>query len=249
MIARKMNKNRTRKDFQVQEMMQDEVAMMCWENLDESQDKEPNKEVGSEDKRLDDDNEKQNYEEAHEENVESTVKNTGNQLEILIEEFNLGMQDNASTLTTQETSLKKSVYITNIKKQTDETLSDPLDFSTKVNKEEGPEDKKPPAKNRSLERSSSINSIDDLEDYEESGSENDERKETKRKKNRKKSRKIIHIEFNSDDDKKEQTKNATDGNQIEVEGKVHIKKKIIHNYELCSEDDSKSSGKQAKHQK
>ena len=184
-----MNKNRTRKDFQVQEMMQDEVAMMCWENRDESQDKEPNKEVGSADKRLDDDNEKQNYEEAHEQNVESTV-NTGNQLEVLIEEFNLGMEDDASTLTTQETSLKKSVYITNIKKQTDETLSDPQDFGTKVNKEEGPEDKKPPTKNRPLERSSSINSNDDLDDYEESGSENDERKETKRKKNPKKSRKL-----------------------------------------------------------
>ena len=85
------------------------------------------------------------------------------------------MEDDTSTLTTQETSLKKSVYITNIKKQTNETLSDPRDFGTKSNKEEGPEDKKPPVKNRPLERSPSINPKDDLEDYEESGSENNQR--------------------------------------------------------------------------
>ena len=75
----------------------------------------------------------------------------------------------------------------------------------KSNKEEGPEDKKPPAKDRSLERSSSINPNDDLKDYEESGSENDQRKETERKKNPKQMRKIIHIKFESDDNEKEQT--------------------------------------------
>ena len=41
-------------------------------------------------------------------------------------------------------------------------------------------------------------------------------------------------------------KNTTDGNQIEVEGKIHtIRKKIIHYYDLSSEDDSKLSGEQA----
>ena len=76
-VARKVNKNRTRKDFQVQEMIKDEVAMVCWENQDESQGKEHNKETGREDKRLDDNKGKQNYEEAHEEHAECTV-NTGN---------------------------------------------------------------------------------------------------------------------------------------------------------------------------
>ena len=61
---------------------------------------------------------------------------------------------------------------------------------------------------------------------------------------------IIFIKIYSDDDKKEQTKNVTEGNQIEVEGKVcTIRKKIIHYYDLSSEDDSKLSGEQAKLQK
>ena len=39
----------------------------------------------------------------------------------------------------------------------------------------------------------------------------------------------------------------TEGNQIEVEGKIPtIRKKIIHYYDLSSEDDSKLSGEQAK---
>ena len=88
-----------------------------------------------------------------------------------------------------------------------------------------------------------------MEDYKESGSEKDKVKEIKRKKNLKKTKKIIYIEFNSDNDKKEQTKNMTEGNQIEVEGKVHIKKKIIHYYDLSSEDDSKSGGEQAELQR
>ena len=57
-IARKRNKNRTRKDSQVQETIEDKVSMMCCENLDESQDKEPDKEVRGEDESLDNDNEK-----------------------------------------------------------------------------------------------------------------------------------------------------------------------------------------------
>ena len=90
------------------------------------------------------------------------------------------MEDDASSLATQETSLKKSVYITNLKKQTEETPNDSQNNRTKLNEEED-QRKKPPAKDRPLERSSSINSNNDLEDYEESGSENDQAKETEKK--------------------------------------------------------------------
>ena len=124
-----------------------------------------------------------------------------------------------------------------------------MNYGTKLNEEEGPEDKKPPVKDRHLDRSYSIISNNDLEDYEESGSENEKAKETESKKNPKKTKKIIYIEFDSDDDEKEQTKNTTEGNQIEVEGKVHIIKKIIHYYDFSSKDDSKSSGKQGKQDK
>ena len=64
---------------------------------------------------------------------------------------------------------------------------------------------------------------------------------------------ITYIKINSDNDeihKTEHTKNATEGNQIEVEGKIHtMRKKIIHYYDLSSEDNSKLSGEQAELQK
>ena len=60
---------------------------------------------------------------------------------------------------------------------------------------------------------------------------------------------ITCIEINSENDQrheKEQTKNMTKGNQIEGERKIHtIRKKIIHYYDLGSEDSSKLSGEQA----
>ena len=141
------------------------------------------------------------------------------------------------------------MYITNIKRQNNETPNDLWELSTKVNEEEGLEDKKPPAKDRPLVRSSSINSNNELYDYDDIGSDNNEEKEIEKWKKPKKARKIIHMEFDSDDDEKEQTKNLAEGNQIEVEGKVHVKNKIIHYYEFSSEDNSKSKGKQAEYQK
>ena len=41
----------------------------------------------------------------------------------------------------------------------------------------------------------------------------------------------------------------TEGDQIKIGGNIHIKKKIIHYYEVSSKADSKSSGMQAEHQK
>ena len=111
-----------------------------------------------------------------------------------------------------------------------------------MNEEEGPEDKKPPAKYRPFERPSLTNLNNKLKVYEESGSENNNAEETEREKNPKKMKEIIYIKINSDDDErheKEQTKNMTEGNQIEVEGKIHtIRKKIVHYYDLSSEDNS-----------
>ena len=47
------------------------------------------------------------------------------------------------------------------------------------------------------------------------------------------------MEFDMDDDVKEQLKNANDG---KTEEKVRVKKKMVHYYEFSSEDES---GKQA----
>ena len=114
-----------------------------------------------------------------------------------------------------------------------------------MNEEEGPEDKKPPVKNMPFERPSLIYFNNELKVYKESGSENDNAEEPKREKDPKKMTEITYIKIYSDDDKKhkkEQTKNMTEGSQIEVEGKIcTVRKKIIHYYDLSSEDDSKLS--------
>ena len=47
-------------------------------------------------------------------------------------------------------------------------------------------------------------------------------------------RKIIHMEFESDDDMDEQAKNSSDA---KVEGKVQVRKKIVHYYELSSDEE------------
>ena len=49
----------------------------------------------------------------NEKHIKRTV-DTGNRLNIPVEELKLGADDDASTLATQETSVKSLVYITNI---------------------------------------------------------------------------------------------------------------------------------------
>ena len=45
-------------------------------------------------------------------------------------------------------------------------------------------------------------------------------------------KKVIHMEFDMDDDVEEQLKNAND---VKAEGKVQVKKKMVHYYEFSSE--------------
>ena len=52
-------------------------------------------------------------------------------------------------------------------------------------------------------------------------------------------RKIIHMEFESDDDMDEQVKNSSDA---KAKGKVRVKKKTVHYYEISSD---KEEGKHA----
>ena len=53
------------------------------------------------------------------------------------------------------------------------------------------------------------------------------------KKEDQKHKKIIHMEFNTDDDMEEQPKNAND---VKAEGKVQVRKKMVHYYEFSSKD-------------
>ena len=144
------------------------VAMMCWENSEGSLGKEPYKETDHQEERADEEMQKLKDEEEH---VDSTL-HAGNQQKISIEEFSWGKEDDASTLNTQEMAQRQLVYITNLENSLQ-------NYSTKVNEEEGPKDKKPAAKNRSFERPSLINLCQGSKMYKESGSGNDNIEENK----------------------------------------------------------------------
>ena len=72
-----MNKNRPEKDFQAQDMVRDEVVMMCWENSKEFLEETPSREMSRQDERPDNNEEKQKYDETQQEHVNCTL-HTGN---------------------------------------------------------------------------------------------------------------------------------------------------------------------------
>ena len=98
-IARKESKNRPGKGKPMAENEENETAMMCWEDLKDSQEKEPHEESENKGEKPVENMQKPKHEEEH---VEPTL-NTGNQLKILIKEFSWETEDTGSTLDTQET--------------------------------------------------------------------------------------------------------------------------------------------------
>ena len=144
----------------------------------------------------------------------------------------LGADDDASTLATQENPPKKLVYTMNMPERTLETSENARDSSNNTNKED---DRKPSP----VEKTNQITSNVQLNAYEESDREEDSKKAREATKNVWRTRKIIHMEFDSDDDVDEQMKNSSKG---KTEGKVRVKKKITHYYEFSSD---KEEGKRA----
>ena len=160
------------------------------------------------------------------------IANMGNQLNIPVDELKLGADDDTSTLATQETLAKNLVYITNIPEGKLGTAKNVQDSS----KNTGEEDDK---KCSPLEKSNPITSNDNLDAYGEPGRDNNPEKGKERKKNTWSTRKIIHMEFKTDDDVAEQSKNAND---VKVEGKVQIRKKTVHHYEFSSKEEEGEHG-------
>ena len=68
----------------------------------------------------------------------------------------------------------------------------------------------------------------------ESGRDDNPEKGKECKKNTWSMRKIIHMEFETDDDVAEQSKYAND---VKAEGKVQVRKKTVHYYESSSEEE------------
>ena len=131
-------------------------------------------------------------------------------------ELRLGADDDASTLATQENPPKKLVYIRNMPECTQETSENVRDSSKKTNEED---DRKPSP----VEKTDQITSNVQLNAYEESEREDNSRKANEAKKNTCRTRKIIHMEFDSDDDVDEQTKKSRN---LKTAGKVRVKKKL-----------------------
>ena len=84
-------------------------AMMCWESLEDSEPTSKKRKTHSQDEAMDD-----KADEMDDKRHTKCTTNTGTQLNIPVDDFQLGADDDASMLATQETSAKNLVYITNI---------------------------------------------------------------------------------------------------------------------------------------
>ena len=148
-------------------------------------------------------------------------------INIPVSELRLGADDDASTLTTRETSAKNLVYITNMPEGTLETTKNVRDSSNNTSKQD---DKKCSP----LEKTNQVTRNDKLNAYGESDGDDNPKKAKEHKRNTWRMRKIIHMEFKSDDDVDEQAKNSSD---VKVEGKVRVRKKTVPYYEISSEEE------------
>ena len=72
-VSSEVQKNWPRKCFQINENKSDESAMMCWENLEDSEQEPKTIKTIGQDKEMNDDKEKQDDEMDDEEHIESTV--------------------------------------------------------------------------------------------------------------------------------------------------------------------------------
>ena len=104
----KAQKDWPRKCFQIDANKTYESAMMCWESLDDSKQESKKRKTIGQDKETNNDKEMQADEMDDKKHIKHTVY-AGNRLNIPAEELKLGVDD-ASTLATQETSVKNLVY-------------------------------------------------------------------------------------------------------------------------------------------
>ena len=175
-----------------------ESAMMCWESLDDLERASKKRKTHGRDTETNDDKEIQ-ADKMDDKTHSKHTANMGNQLNIPVDELKLGADDDASTLATQETLVKNLLYIRNIPEGKLGTTKNVRDSS----KNPGKQDDK---KSSPLEKSDSVTCNDNLKAYGESGRDYNLEKGKERKKKTKKAWKIIHMEFKTDDDMEEQSK-------------------------------------------
>ena len=170
---------RTKKSKSTTKNGEVETAMMCWEATNNFPKEEPHKEPEKVVKKPVKKTEKPKHEEEH---VEPTL-NTGNQPKISMKEFSWEREDNRSTLESEELEQQQLVYITNLKNGLRKD-------SMKLYDAQGPNEKKPAAKN--------LNHVYEL--YEESASDNDHIEDSLKGKNKKN---LKEEDYTNMDEKKE----------------------------------------------
>ena len=215
-----------RKGFQMDEKEPYKSVMMCWESLDDSEQASKKRKTHGQDAETNNDKEMQANEMDDKTHIKHTV-DTENRLNIPVDELKLGADDDALMLATQETSVKNLEYITNVPEGKLGTTKNTRDSSKNPSEQD---DKK----FSPLEKSDSSSSNDNLKACGESGRDDNPEKGKERKKKTKNTRKIIHTEFETDDDVAEQSMNTND---VKTEGKVRVRKKTVHYYKFSSEEE------------
>ena len=199
-----------------------ESAMMCWESLDESEPTSKKRKTLSQEEATNN-----QADEIDDDPHNQRTANKGIGSIIPVNDLQLGADDDASTLATQETLAKNLVYITNIP-------DGKLDYTTKArdsSKNSSEKDGKPSSL---LEKPDQLIRKDMLNAYGKSKTDDKREKGEERTTNTWRTRKITHMEFESDDDVAEPLKNAANAKK---EGKVRVTKKTVHYYEFSSDEE------------
>ena len=207
--------------------------MMCWESLDDSEQASKKRKTDTQD---DERSGKANEIDEKSPTMPTCTTTMLKQLNKPFGELRLGADDDASTLATQENPAKKFVYIMNMPEGALETTKYVRDPSKNTNEED---DKKPSP----VEKTDQVTSNDQLNVYAESDRDEDSKKAKEFQKNTWRMRKIIHMEVESDNDVDEQAKNPSN---VKAVGKVRVKQKIIHYYEISSDEEEGKHADQKK---
>ena len=182
-----------------------ESAMMCWESLDESEPTSKKRKTLPQGAATND-----QADEIDDDLHNQRTANNGIGSLIPVNDLQLGADNDASTLATQETLAKNLVYITNIPDGKLDYTKNTRDSS----KNSGKQDGKPSSL---LEKPDQLIRKDTLNAYGESKTDDKREKGEERTTNTWRTRKITHMEFESDDDMAEPLKNADNAKK---EGKV-----------------------------
>ena len=199
-----------------------ESAMMCWESLDESEPTSKKRKTlphgeatNNQADEIDDDPHNQR------------TANKGIGSIIPVNDLQLRADDDASTLATQETLAKNLVYITNIPDGKMVYTKNARDSIKNSSEKDGKQ-------SSLLEKPDQLIRKDTLNAYGKSKTDDKREKGEERTTNTWRTRKITHMEFESDDDVAEPLKNAANAKK---EGKVRVTKKTVHYYEFSSDEE------------